>query len=153
MWFEDLDFVFRAFYEASRIEKVEDFVYGYRQRPNSIMTSVVPKVLDKIKMMDSLSFFLESKGTFEYFKSQYDILYLKMSFSILSSVVKRNTQFFEEVVNGIIKRPYFVSLIKSDSVNLKLMKTNEMILYYLLKYRIVNYYSLQMLHKSRKLWK
>jgi glycosyltransferase involved in cell wall biosynthesis len=153
IWFEDLDFVFRAFYEASRIEKVEDFVYGYRQRPNSIMTLVVPKVLDKMKIMDSLSFFLESKGTFEYFKSQYDILYLKMSFSILSSVVNRNTQFFEEVVNGIIKRPYFVSLIKSDSVNLKLMKTNEMILYYLLKYRIVNYYSLQMLHKSRKLWK
>ena len=117
------------------------------------MTLVVHKVLDKMKMMDSLSFFLESKGTFEYFKSQYDILYLKMSFSILSSVVNRNTQFFEEVVIVIIKRPYFVSLIKSDSVNLKLMKTYEMILYYLLKYRIVNYYSLQMLHKSRKLWK
>lgn len=153
MWFEDLDFVFRAFYEACKIEKVEDFVYGYRQRPNSIMTLVVPKILDKITIMDSLSVFLVSKGTFEYYKSQYDILYLKMSFSILSSVINKNTDFFDVIVNGIMKSTYFVSLIKSNSVNLKLMKINEKIFYYLLKYKIVNYYSLKMLFNTCKLWK
>lgn len=153
MWFEDLDFVFRAFYEAQKIEKIESFVYGYRQRPNSIMTLVVPKILDKMRIMDSLYVFLENKGTLEYYKSQYDILYLKMSFSILSPVIRRNTNSFEIIVNGILKNPYFVDLIKSNSVNLKLMKINEKIFYYLLKSKIVNYYSLKMLFNICKLWK
>lgn len=153
MWFEDLDFVFRAFYEANKIEKVEDFVYGYRQRPNSIMTLVVPKILDKMTIMDSLSVFLVNKGSFEYYKSQYDILYLKMSFSILSSVIMKNTNYFEVVVKGIVENPYFVNLIKSNSVNLKLMKINEKIFYYLLKYKIVNYFSLKILFNTSKLWK
>lgn len=153
MWFEDLDFVFRAFYEAHKIEKVESFVYGYRQRPNSIMTLVVPKILDKMTIMDSLSVYLANKGTFEYYKSQYDILYLKMSFSILSPVIRRNTNSFEVIVNGILKNPYFINLIQSNSVNLKLMKINEKMFYYLLKIKIVNYYSLKMLFNICKLWK
>ena len=153
IWFEDLDFVFRAFYEAHKIEKIQDCVYGYRQRPNSIMTLVVPKILDKMKIMDSLSVFLKDKGTFEHYKVQYNILYLKMAFSILSPVIKRNTNSFEVIVNGVLKNPYFVNLIKSNSVNLKLMKINERLLYYLLKSKIVNYYSLRMVYNISKLWK
>ncbi|GAA3736249.1 glycosyltransferase [Flavobacterium ginsengisoli] len=153
MWFEDLDFVFRAFYEAHKIEKVENFVYGYRQRPNSIMTLVVPKILDKMKIMESLSVFLVDKGTFEYYKAQYDILYLKMAFSILSPVIKRDTDSFEVIVKGVLKNPYFANLIKSNLVNLELMKINERVFYYLLKSNIINYYSLRMLFNISKLWK
>lgn len=152
VWFEDLDFVFRAFYEAGKVVKNNEYVYGYRQRPNSIMTRIVPKMLDKILVMEDLAIFLKDKGTFNKFKNQYETLYLKMAFSILFSLVSRKTNSFNSIATGILKNPNFVNLIKNKPSSLRLMKKKEQIFYYLLKFRIINFYTLKIVSSIRNLW-
>lgn len=52
-WFEDLDYIFRNYYVANKISKVESVLLGYRQRDGSIMQTLSPKILDKLEILDN----------------------------------------------------------------------------------------------------
>lgn len=145
-WFEDLDFIFKAFYKAAKIIKVPEILYGYRQRDGSIMKSISPKILDKIKIMDQLADFLRKEGKFEKYKNKYDVLYLKMAFSILYVCVrqKKNKSDTSGIVDEIFKGLYFKGLISKSGLDTHDLSTKEQVMYFLTKFRLINRHTLKL---------
>ncbi|SEW03226.1 glycosyltransferase family 2 protein [Chitinophaga arvensicola] len=144
-WFEDLDFIFRAFYKAGKVIKVNELLYGYRQRPGSIMKSISRKILDKIDVMRKLGTYLKEEGKFRQYESWYNLLYVKMSLSVLYSSYKNMKD--RELSMGIIKEvlddPYFREITGSGLKEEHFLKKQEKILYRLIKYKIVNGFTLR----------
>ena len=71
IWYEDLDFIFRSFYFAHKISRIDTVLIGYRQRPGSIMKTISLKVLDKIVVLEGLYTFLEENSTINIFYEKF----------------------------------------------------------------------------------
>lgn len=148
-WFEDLDFVFRAFYYAEKIVKENGMLIGYRQRTGSIMKSISPKILDKMEIMERIGHFLKEEGKFGKYEDLYNILYLKMAFSIIYSCVKNSSDKIKakSVLEELYDLSYFQKVIKSPLKSKFRMKRNEIIFYNLIKLGVINPSTLMFLTK------
>lgn len=148
IWFEDLDFIFRLFFYANKIIKVDAVLLGYRQREGSIMKSISNKILDKIYVLDDLLVFLDENGKLDLYYEKFKILYLRMVFSVLHSVIVNRSE--KEVKDEIIKQIFNFSLFKKilneSLVYIDYMSLQEKFFYYLLRYKICNERNLLLSH-------
>lgn len=139
-WFEDLDFVFKCFYKANEIKKANCIFYGYRQRPGSIMKSISLKILDKIIIANNLKAFLIAENKYEIYKNDFQILYLKMAFSVLYSCFRyknnKNKLNAQKVAATIISDSNFNHFIGEPLVNRKYLSLFEKLLYYIFHFRL-----------------
>lgn len=140
VWFEDLDFIFKAFFYANKISKVENVLMGYRQRDGSIMRTISPKVLDKIYVLDELYLFLEKNNKLSIFYEKFKILYLRMVFSVIYSVViNRGDKLVKrEILNKVFEFPFFNKIIKENLIFTSFLSKAEKFLFYFIKYKIIN---------------
>lgn len=140
VWFEDLDFIFKAFFYANKISKVENVLIGYRQRDGSIMRTISPKVLDKIYVLDELYLFLEKNNKLSIFYEKFKILYLRMVFSVIYSVViNRGDKLVKrEILNEVFEFPFFNIIIKEGIIFTSFLSKFEKFLFYFIKYKIIN---------------
>lgn len=139
IWFEDLEFVFRAFYYANKISKVNNILVGYRQREGSIMKTLSLKILDKIHVLDELYLFLKRNKTIDDFYEKFKILYLRMAFSVIHSTIinKGDSKVKEDVLNKIFKFSFFNIILMEPLVFKKYLSNVELVMFYLLKYKII----------------
>lgn len=140
VWFEDLDFIFRSFFYANKISKIDSVLIGYRQREGSIMKTISPKILDKAYVLDGLYEFLEENNTLDVFYEKFKILYIKMIFSIIHSVLmNRGDQVVKQnILDEVFDLPFFNIVVKEE-LQLKADLSNlEKILFFLIKYKFVN---------------
>jgi glycosyltransferase involved in cell wall biosynthesis len=140
VWFEDLDFIFRSFYFANKISKIDSVLIGYRQRPESIMKTVSPKILDKAYVMDGLFAFLEANNKIDAFYENFKILYVKMIFSIIHSVlINRGDQVVKQnILDNVFDLTFFNTVIRENLMLKKDLSNLEKILFFLIKYKIIN---------------
>lgn len=140
VWFEDLDFIFKAFFYANKISKVENVLMGYRQRDGSIMRTLSPKVLDKIYVLDELYLFLEKNNILSVFYEKFKILYLRMVFSVIySAVINQGDKVVKrEILNQVFEFPFFNLIIKEGVDFKSFLSKLEKMLFYLIKYKIIN---------------
>jgi hypothetical protein len=140
VWFEDLDFIFRSFYFANKISKIDSVLIGYRQRPESIMKTISPKILDKAYVMDGLFAFLEANNKLDAFYENFKILYVKMIFSIIHSVlINRGDQVVKQnILDNVFDLTFFNTVIKENLMLKKDLSNLEKILFFLIKYKIIN---------------
>ena len=141
IWFEDLEFVFRAFCVASRVSKVENILLGYRQREGSIMTTISPKINDKITVCDELMDYLkEHYANDVVILDKFKILYLRMFFSVIFAIVKSNSQkeYRQEIVNKSFSFTNLHEILKGNLKYKAMLSSSEKVFYYLLKYNILN---------------
>ncbi len=135
MWFEDLDYIFRAFWYASKIIKVDEVLIGYRQRPQSIMKSVNIKAVDKLIIVNQIKQQLCNAGIFELYKEQYKILYLKMSFSLLALAWRGHSNYniAKTIVSKVFHDDYFAIVLKERLFYKNRLSKKEVFLYNSLK--------------------
>jgi glycosyltransferase involved in cell wall biosynthesis len=158
VWYEDLDFTLKSFFHANKISKISDVLIGYRQRPGSIMKTISPKVLDKIVVLSGLFEFLKEKKMDAIYYEKYKILYIKMIFSILHSVLMNqgDKKVKEEILNEVFSLSFFNSVMIDKLIYRVNLSNLEITLFYLIKYKIVgkkNIYFLRyfnVLRMSRK---
>jgi glycosyltransferase involved in cell wall biosynthesis len=145
-FFEDLDFVFRAFYTATNIIKVPKILYGYRQRRGSIMKNTSLMVLHKLRIMDQLADFLKKEDKFEKYKHNYDVLYLKMAFSILyvCFMQRRGGSSVYDIIDEVFTTPYFRRVITRSGLDMRDLTGREKLMYMLSKCRLVNRHTLKL---------
>ena len=140
IWFEDLEFIFRAFYFANKISKVTEILIGYRQRPGSIMKTVSPKIFDKISVLNHLYIFLEEQQVLSRFYELFKILYIRMTFSVFYSVLMNNgkNEDKQSIIDKLFGAEIFKSILK-EKLRFKMKLTGaERILYSLIKNKIIN---------------
>ncbi|NSL89789.1 glycosyltransferase [Chitinophaga sp. Mgbs1] len=126
-WFEDLDFVFTAFYRAGKVVKVNEMLIGYRQRSGSIMKNINNKILDKVTIMEKLGVFLDKEGKIEKYRRLYDILFIKMCFSVLyACIMNRNDKGkSKELIGKVLENPYLKKILRNYLSRYKELKTKE----------------------------
>jgi len=147
-WFEDLDFVFRAFYFANKVVKTDKLLVGYRQRSGSIMKSISLKIMDKMAVMDKIAAFLKTEGKFERYESMYKVLYLKMMFSIVYICMKNGKdESSKEIICRLFDMKYFSTLKNSPFESKHKMKRSVRIFFALIKLGVVNPSSLSFILK------
>ncbi len=141
IWFEDLEFVFRAFCEAKKVCKVEDVLLGYRQREGSIMKTISPKIIDKISVLEELREYLSenyitNSEVFEKFK----ILYLRMFFSVVYSIVKSDSdkETKQELIEQSFSFNYIQTILKENLMFKSMLSLKEKAFYMILKYKILH---------------
>jgi len=139
IWFEDLDFIFKSFFYSRKISKIEDTLIGYRQRDGSIMKTISPKILDKIYVLDDLMIFLQNENEKNLFCEQFKILYLRMVFSVIYSIVvnKGNKEVKQNLLNKIFEFPFFITILNEDLVLKNKLSKAERILFYLIMNKII----------------
>lgn len=139
-WFEDLDFIFKCFYFASKITKTEKILLGYRQRSGSIMQTISLKILDKLDILDGLLQFLKNQNSIEIFYDKYKVLYIRMVFSIIYSAITKtqDRQLCEKVIKETFNHHFFKEAFSSKIKNFQMMTFSERILFFLIKNKIVN---------------
>jgi glycosyltransferase involved in cell wall biosynthesis len=140
VWFEDLDFIFRSFFYANKIVKIDTVLLGYRQRQGSIMRSISTKMLDKIYVLDGLYIFLEENRKLGLYYEKFKVLYLRMVFSVLYSAVLNRTEkeVKDEIVKEVFKFSLFNKILNEPLVAIGYMSFREKVFYYLLRYKICN---------------
>ncbi|UPZ16062.1 glycosyltransferase [Flavobacterium humidisoli] len=139
LWFEDLDFIFRSFYSANKVSKIETVLIGYRQRPGSIMRTISSKILDKAIVLDGLYDFLKEKNKLEVYYEKFKILYIKMIFSIIHSVLmnKGDEKVKQGIINNVFDLLFFQKVIKEELTYKSYFSNLEKILFYLIKFKII----------------
>lgn len=139
-WYEDLDFIFRSFYFANKVSKIETVLIGYRQRPGSIMKTISSKVLDKVIVLDDLHAFLEANNAFNTFHEKFKILYIKMIFSVIHSVLINNGDKLikKRIIDEVFDLIFFKAVVKENLVFKKDLSKLEFFLFYLIKFKIIN---------------
>ncbi|VXA96042.1 Glycosyl transferase family 2 [Flavobacterium sp. 9R] len=140
VWFEDMDFIYKAFFYASKISKVEDVLIGYRQRPGSIMKTISPKILDKISVLEGLYDFFEEKNTLSKVYEKFKVLYIRIIFSIIYSVLifGSNNKVENEILDKVFNLPFFKVAIQEKLVHKNYLSKLEKFLFYLIKFKIIN---------------
>lgn len=140
IWFEDLEFIFRAFYFASKVSKVNNILLGYRQRKNSIMKTISPKILDKIFVCDSLIKFLESQNSSKENFENFKIIYLRMTFSVIFTIITSNCTSSEKkyYLEKIFHHEQFKLNFKGKLNFKNNLSKSEYVLYLMIKYKIIN---------------
>jgi glycosyltransferase involved in cell wall biosynthesis len=143
-WFEDLDFVFRAFYYANKVIKVNRTLYGYRQRTGSIMKSLSERMMDKLTIMGRIEELLKREGKFELYHKYYDILFLKMSFSIiyacLINKIDRNKSSL--IIREILMNVQLKQIVAHKLRDYKELKIKEKVLFLIIKYNFFDFFVL-----------
>ncbi|MCJ8497154.1 glycosyltransferase [Chryseobacterium salipaludis] len=139
-WFEDLDYIFKCFYFASKINKTENVLLGYRQRANSIMQTISFKILDKLDILDNLFQFLKSQNALDKFYDRFKVLYIRMVFSIIYSAITktRDKPLSEQVVEYTFNHHFFKEAFSSKIKSRQMMTFSEKSLFFLIKNNIVN---------------
>jgi CDP-glycerol glycerophosphotransferase len=140
VWFEDLDFIFRSFFYANKISKIDSVLIGYRQREGSIMKTISPKILDKAYVLDGLYEFLGENNTLDVFYEKFKILYVKMIFSIIHSVLMNGGDQIikQNILDEVFDLPFFNIVVKEE-LQLKTDLSNlEKTLLFLIKYKFIN---------------
>jgi glycosyltransferase involved in cell wall biosynthesis len=139
VWYEDLDFTLKSFFYANKISKINDVLIGYRQRPGSIMKTISPKVLDKAYVLDGLYDFLKEKNLIDEYYEKYKILYIKMIFSIIHSVLMNEGDKVvkQDILDKVFNLAFFKSVIQEKLIYKANLSRLEIILFYLIKYKIV----------------
>lgn len=152
IWFEDLEFTFRAFYYSNKITKVDTLFYGYRQRSNSIMTTISEKILDKMEVMEGLKIFLIEKNSLEKNIIGYNALYIKMYLSIIYSCLKNTNDYreIEIIINKTKKYENFYNKVIKNIILNRYLRKSEKIAMILIKYKIINYKLLIFFFKNRR---
>jgi len=153
VWFEDLEFVFRAFFFARVISKENSVLVGYRQREGSIMTTVSGKVLDKKTIVYEHKTFLESHEEISGFADGFKFMFFKMYISIIYQVLKNKGAISEK--KGILKHvfddSYFYNEILNNSNVYKQINLSEKLLYIQIKSRILGLKTLPLYNAVLKL--
>lgn len=140
VWFEDLDFIFRSFYFANKVSKIDTVLIGYRQRPGSIMKTISSKILDKAYVLDGLYVFLQENKSLDSFYEKFKVLYIKMIFSIIHSVLINggDKAVKQEILNKVFDLPFFYTTINEKLLFKKYLTNLERVLFYSIKYKIIN---------------
>ncbi|MBF4492901.1 glycosyltransferase family 2 protein [Flavobacterium sp. MR2016-29] len=140
IWFEDLDFIFKAFFYSNKISKIDDILIGYRQREGSIMKTISTKILDKIYVLDDLYIFLKNNKQLDLFYEKFKILYIRMVFSVLHSVItnKGEKKIKQNIFNEIFSFNFFNKIFKEDMLFKNKLSKSEKVLFYLIKNKILN---------------
>jgi len=137
VWYEDLDFVFHCFYRAKMIVKANYLIYGYRQRQGSIMNTLSLKTLDKISIAKELKKFLVAEGKFEKYQNDFQILFLKMSFSVIYSSFKNknlNKKIAWDIAKTVMRDSDFIFFSKTPLINKSKLSITEKFLFYIFYY-------------------
>ncbi|QXU41678.1 glycosyltransferase family 2 protein [Pedobacter sp. D749] len=144
IWFEDLEFIYRAFFYANKISKVDDVLLGYRQRLGSIMKTITPKILDKIFVLNDLLIFLEKQNLLNRFYEKFKILYIRMAFSVIYAVVMNEGKNDEKrtIINTIFNSSFFLTIFSEELLFKGNLTIAEKIFYHLIKYKIINRYNI-----------
>lgn len=139
-WFEDLDFIFRNFYLANKISKINNILIGYRQRDGSIMHTLSLKILDKLEILKNLKLFLEEMETYEHFKDGFKAIYFRMAFSILFNAVQNTNdqKVSKEIIHVVFNDINFQLFLKEGIANKKYMSSSEKLFFILLRNKVVN---------------
>ena len=139
VWYEDLDFTLKSFFYANKISKISDVLIGYRQRPGSIMKTISPKVLDKVYILDGLYDFLKENNLKDEYFEKYKILYIKMIFSIIHSVLmnKGDKVVKQNILDKVFNLAFFKSVIQEKLIYKANLSKLEIILFFLIKSKIV----------------
>lgn len=140
IWFEDFEFVFNVFYNSKLILKENTVLIGYRQRKGSIMKSVSPKILDKKKILYEIRDYLDQNGEIKSLNTAFNFLCYKMFISILYQVMVNkgtNTQ-KAAIVEHVFTDVYFYDNVLKNLRDFKRLRLPERILFYTLKYNILN---------------
>ena len=139
-WGEDVAYVFKAFYKATLITKVNGIVYGYRQRQGSLMKNVSIKLLDKLVAMENLVQFLKSEKKFLKYEDQLNMLYLKMAFSIFYFVFKNNGDQVNslKILTQLRLNERFSRLINTKFPLFSKLRKYEKILFLMFRLKIIN---------------
>jgi hypothetical protein len=104
------------------------------------MRTISPKVLDKIYVLDELYLFLEKNNKLSIFYEKFKILYLRMVFSVIYSVViNRGDKLVKrEILNKVFEFPFFNKIIKENLIFTSFLSKAEKFLFYFIKYKIIN---------------
>lgn len=139
-WFEDLDYIFRNYYVANKISKVESVLLGYRQRDGSIMQTLSPKILDKLEILDNLKCFLEKKNSYKRYEDGFKTIYIRMAFSIFFNAVTKtaNYSLSQDIVKKVFDNHLFIKFKKEGISNKKYMSKLEKIIFILIKKGVIN---------------
>ncbi|WPO79520.1 glycosyltransferase [Flavobacterium sp. KACC 22761] len=140
VWFEDMDFIYKAFFFANKISKIDDVLIGYRQRPGSIMKTISPKILDKVVILDGLYDFFEKNNKLNTFYEKYKVLYIRIIFSIIYSVLMfgRDKKHNREILDYIFNLSFFKTAINEKLLYKSYLSKLEKLLFYLVKFKILN---------------
>ncbi len=152
IWFEDLEFIFRAFYYANRICKCDQVLLGYRQRLGSIMKTVSPKILNKMDVLDDLIVFLQEKGQRLEYYERFKVLYLRMAFSVIYTIASSGSNIDEQkdLLAKAFNYPLFKKILSEKLLCSSYMSKKELLFYYLVKFNVLNAGSLTLLSKFLK---
>ena len=85
IWFEDVLFLYKLIPYIKSIANVEENLYQYIQRPNSVTYTYSDKLLDINKMLDKLVEFYEKNGL-EMYTNELEYIYVRY---MLATYIKR----------------------------------------------------------------
>jgi glycosyltransferase involved in cell wall biosynthesis len=153
VWFEDLEFIFRAFYHARVVSKENSVLVGYRQREGSIMKSVSKKVLDKKTIVYESQAFLESHDEMNVFTNGFKFMFFKMYISIIYQVLKNKGTLSKkrDILEHVFNDPYFFNEILNNSLVYRQIGLSEKLLYLQIKWRILGLRTLSIYNALLKL--
>ncbi len=110
IWFEDVLFVNMMIAKISSIAYVEDSLYDYIQRPNSVTYTYSDKLFDINKMLHKTMDFYRECGLFDEYKDELEYMYVRYMFATYIKRLSKSKDFskFKQGIN------YAIDKVKSN---------------------------------------
>jgi glycosyltransferase involved in cell wall biosynthesis len=111
-YYEDRATTYKLFYQSSKIAFVNEKIFFYLQRENSITRVLSPqKLTDPLKILKEVKIFLDKEGVFEKYKNKYIQTYLLAVISSCAQVANYSLDYNKEINEYIQKldKQYFSS--------------------------------------------